>query len=95
MEEKETRAEVGIEVQKLNDEQILAKEIQLVGLLDNLEQLRLQRKQVNRRIEDKFFERQAEVLKNDTLNKISEEIERHEHNINALKIQIKTREVSI
>ena len=86
MDEKDTQ-----EVQKLNDEQILAKEIQLVGLLDNLEQLRLQRKQVNRRIEDKFFERQAEVLKNDTLNKISEEIERHEHNINALKNQIKTR----
>lgn len=81
------------EVQKLTDEDLLSKKLQLTNLKKELEQLGLQEKQVKRDDKEGYFELYGQVVKANTYKKIREDIERVKHNIKALETQIKTKEV--
>lgn len=82
-------------VQKLSNEDLLAKEMQLDSFERDLERAELELKQITKRIENGFFERQAEFLKMDLLRKAKSEVDRVQHNLVAVKEQIKSKEVSI
>lgn len=82
-----------MKVTKLTKEQIEAKKIQLALTEDSVELLEVQLKQVQKRVKDGFFEKQAEVIKNDSLEKVANELKRYRLNLKAIKLQIKTGQI--
>ena len=82
-------------VQVLTDEDILAKEMQLDGFERDLERAQLELEQIEERIKNGFFKKQAEFLKQDLQRKAKAEVERVEHNLKAVQEQIKTRKVTM